>query len=195
MHIDWKKQEIVFKIVYFGPGLGGKTTNLEYIHSKINPALRSELISFKTKQDRTLYFDFLEIGLAPINGKKPRFHLYTIPGQAQYGFGRKLVIGGVDVIVFVADSQKARMKENVDSLYDLEEKLRLHHRSLANTPWLMQYNKRDLPHIAGIDALQDRLNSMRVPFIEAVATEGIGVFDTLKQAIRLALLQTDQKKS
>lgn len=189
MYIDWKNREIVFKIVYYGPGLGGKTTNLEYIHAKLNPALRSELISFKTKEDRTLYFDFMQMDLPPINGKKPRFHLYTIPGQVQYGFGRKLVINGADALVFVADSQKDRMDENLASLADLEEKLSLYKKSLQKIPWILQYNKRDLPHCAGITFLQNKLNFLNVPYFEAVATNGIGVFETLKGVIQLAIHQ------
>jgi mutual gliding-motility protein MglA len=187
MHIDWKNQEIVLKIVYYGPGLGGKTTNLEYIYSKLIPSLRGELISFKTKEERTLYFDFLQVGLASINGKRPRFHLYTVPGQVQYGYGRKLIIGGADVVVFVADSQKARMDENLDSLADLEEKLAPHKRSLSTIPWLIQYNKRDVPHAVSLPALQKKLNFLNVPYFEAVATQGKGVFETLKQAIQLAM--------
>ena len=186
MHINWKHQEIVFKIVYYGPGLGGKTTNLEYIYSKINPQLRSELISFKTKEDRTLYFDFMQLDLGRINGKKPRFHLYTIPGQVQYGYGRKLVLGGADSVVFVADSQKGRMDENLASLADLEEKLTEYKRTLQHIPWIIQYNKRDLPNTASIGTLQKKLNFLNVPHFEAVATLGTGVFETLKQAIHLA---------
>lgn len=189
MFIDWKNKEIVFKIVYYGPGLGGKTTNLEFIHAHLNPSLRSELISFKTKQDRTLYFDFMQMGLPPIDGKKPRFHLYTIPGQVQYGYGRKLVISGADAIVFVADSQKARMDENLASLADLQEKLSLYKKSLQKVPWIIQYNKRDLPHCATIPALQSKLNFMNVPHFEAVATTGLGVFETLKSIIQMALSQ------
>ncbi|MBN1559440.1 GTPase domain-containing protein [candidate division KSB1 bacterium] len=189
MFIDWKNREIVFKIVYYGPGLGGKTTNLEYIHSKLNPSLCSELISFKTKEDRTLYFDFMQMGLPAIDGKKPRFHLYTIPGQVQYGYGRKLVISGADAIVFVADSQKARMDENLASLADLQEKLSIYKKSLQKVPWIMQYNKRDLPHCATIPSLQSKLNFMNVPYFEAVAMNGQGVFETLKKVIQITLSQ------
>lgn len=191
MHIDWKNQEIIFKIVYYGPGLGGKTTNLEYIYSKLNPKLRSELISFKTKEDRTLYFDFMQLDLPAINGKTPRFHLYTIPGQVQYGYGRKLVISGADALVFVADSQKARMDENLASLADLQEKLLTYKRALNNVPWIIQYNKRDLPHCASITSLQSKLNFLNVPYYEAVATTGAGVFETLKGVIQMAMNQTN----
>ncbi len=186
MHVDWKNQEIIFKIVYYGPGLGGKTTNLEYIYSKLNPSLRSELVSFKTKEDRTLFFDFLQVGLGRINGKKPRFHLYTIPGQVQYGYGRKLVISGADAIVFVADSQQDRLDENIDSLRDLQEKLAGYRKSLRTLPWIIQYNKRDLPKAAPVSLLEKQLNPLGVPHFEAVATQGTGVFETLKSVIQIA---------
>ncbi|MDZ7371134.1 MAG: GTPase domain-containing protein [candidate division KSB1 bacterium] len=187
MHIDWKNQEIIFKIVYYGPGLGGKTTNLEYIHSRLDPSCRSELISFKTSVERTLYFDFIQIETRAINGKRPRFNLYTVPGQAQYGFGRKLVLNGADALVFVADSQEGRMDDNLASLQDLEEKLALYGRSLRSVPWLIQYNKRDLPSALSLPLLQKRLNFFNVPYIEAVAVQGIGVMETLRLVIHLAL--------
>ncbi len=187
MHIDWQKNEIIFKIVYYGPGLGGKTTNLEYIYDKLNPKLRSELISFKTKEERTLYFDFMQLDLPPINGKKPRFHLYTIPGQVQYGYGRKLVIKGADAIVFVADSQKGRMDENLASLADLKDKLSHYEKTLQDLPWILQYNKRDLPNCSSIPSMQSKLNFMNVPYFEAVARNGQGVFETLKSVIQLSM--------
>lgn len=187
MHIDWKNNEIIFKIVYYGPGLGGKTTNLEHIYSKLNPKLRSELISFKTKEERTLYFDFMQLDLPPINGKKPRFHLYTIPGQVQYGYGRKLVLNGADAIVFVADSQKARMDENLASLADLKDKLSHYKKSLHDVPWILQYNKRDLPNCSSVPSMQGKLNFMNVPFFEAVASNGDGVFETLKSVIQMSM--------
>jgi len=187
MYIDQKHREIVFKIVYYGPGLGGKTTNLEYIHSHIQSNLRSDLISFKTKEGRTLYFDFMQVGLNSINGKRPRFHLYTVPGQTQYAFGRKLIVKGADAIVFVADSQKSRMEDNVDSKKDLQTKLHLVSSSLDEIPWIIQYNKRDLPLAAPVYQLQRELNPENVPFVEAVASQGIGVFETLKHAIRITV--------
>jgi mutual gliding-motility protein MglA len=187
MHLDWKNQEIIFKIVYYGPGLGGKTTNLEHIYATIKPSLRSKLVSFKTKEDRTLYFDFLQVGLAPINGKKPRFHLYTIPGQVQYSYGRKLVIKGADAIVFVADSQRDRLDENVASMQDLQEKLAVYNKSLNDQPWIIQYNKRDVPRAASVESLQRELNPFGVPHFEAVATQGAGVFETLKSVIQMAM--------
>jgi len=187
MFVDHKKQEIIFKIVYYGPGLGGKTTNLEYIYSKLDPKLRSELISFKTREERTLYFDYMELGFGRIQGKKPRFQLYTIPGQVHLGYGRKLVLKGADAVIFVADSQKDRMHENLASMADLEEKLAMYKKTLADFPWLLQYNKRDLPSAAPVRALQSKLNMLSVPHYEAVATNGNGVFETLKAAIQLSM--------
>lgn len=187
MHVDWLRREIVFKIVYFGPGLGGKTTNLEYIYSKIAPELRGKLITLKTREERTLYFDFLQVNLGTIKGKKPRFHLYTVPGQVYYGYGRRLVLKGADAIVFVADSQLDRMEANLDSLADLELKLIHYEQSLENVPWVIQYNKRDLPNAASIALLQQKLNFLNVPHFEAIATQGKGVFETLKAAISLVV--------
>jgi mutual gliding-motility protein MglA len=187
MHVDWFRREIIFKIVYYGPGLGGKTTNLEYIYSKIDPAFRGKLITLKTKEDRTLYFDFLQIELGRIKGKKPRFHLYTIPGQIHYGASRKVMLKGADAVVFVADSQSSRITDNLDSLADLELKLIKHKQTLGNFPWVIQYNKRDLRAIDSITTLEKKLNFLNVPHYLAVATKGVGVFETLKAAIELAL--------
>ncbi len=187
MHIDHKNQEIIFKIVYYGPGLGGKTTNIEYIHSHLDSKIRGELISFKTREERTLYFDFLELGFGRIDGKKPRFHLYTIPGQVHLGYGRKLVLKGADAVVFVADSQEDRLDENLDSLADLEEKMALYNMSLSSFPWLLQYNKRDLPSAVPVSLLQKKLNILNIDHFEAVATRGTGVFPTLKAAIQKAV--------
>ncbi|NIA29799.1 MAG: GTPase domain-containing protein [Calditrichaeota bacterium] len=187
MHVDPFRKEIIFKIVYYGPGLGGKTTNLEFIYSQINPKLRGELVTLKTKEDRTLYFDFLQLELGRVNGKKPRFHLYTIPGQVYYGYSRKIILKGADAVVFVADSQSVRMDENWKTLADLEEKLILQNKSLTSFPWVLQYNKRDLPNIETVRALQTKLNFFNVPFHEAMANKGQGVFETLRTAIQLAL--------
>ena len=187
MHVDWFRREIVFKIVYYGPGLGGKTTNLEYIYSKVDPKLRGKLITLKTKEDRTLYFDFLQLELGRIKGKKPRFHLYTIPGQIHYGYSRKIVLKGADAVVFVADSQSSRISDNLDSMADLELKLINYKQTLGDFPWVIQYNKRDLPGIESIAALENKINFSSVPHYQAVATKGIGVFETLKAAIELVL--------
>jgi len=194
MHVDWHRHEIIFKVVYYGPGLGGKTTNLEYIHSHLDPNLRSDLISLKTKDDRTLYFDFLQLELGRIKGKKPRFHLYTIPGQIRYSFSRQIVLRDADAVVFVADSQKARMEENLLMLLDLEERLIAQNRSLEDFPWVLQYNKRDLPEIESIYNLQKKLNFLNVPSYEAVAVRGIGVFETLSGVIQYVLKKMPIKK-
>ncbi|OGC01867.1 gliding-motility protein MglA [candidate division KSB1 bacterium RBG_16_48_16] len=187
MFIDRLRDEVIFKIVYFGPGLGGKTTNLEYIYSHIDPRLRGNLISLKTKEDRTLYFDFLQVELGRIKGKKPRFHLYTIPGQAYYNFSRKIVLKGADAVVFVADSQKERVEDNLYALEDLEKKLIRQNSSLAAFPWIIQYNKRDLPNIEKVKNLQVQLNFLNVPSFEAIAIYGTGVFETLRGAIRMVI--------
>ena len=187
MQINWVKQEINFKIVYFGPGLSGKTTNLEYIYAHLKPSLRSELISLKTTEERTLYFDFLQVELSKIKGKTPRFFIYTIPGQMQYGYSRKLILKGADALVFVADSQRNRMEENLNSLMDLEEKLIAEEKSLQDIPWVLQYNKRDCRNIMPIELLNEKLNFLNVPYYKAVAVQGVGVFDTLKSAIQLAM--------
>ncbi|HOX86307.1 MAG TPA: ADP-ribosylation factor-like protein [bacterium] len=187
MHVDAFKREVIFKIVYFGPGLSGKTTNLEVIYKNLDPQIRSDLISLKTSEERTLYFDFLEMELGRIKGRKPRFHLYTIPGQPQYGWSRQIVLRGADAVVFVADSQPMRMDDNLTSLMDLEIKLIRLRKTLARFPWVMQYNKRDLPQAESIEVLERKLNFLHTPFYEAVATKGIGVFETLKCAIQMAV--------
>ncbi len=187
MHVDWLRQEIVFKIVYYGPGLGGKTTNLEYLHAHLEPALRSRLVVLKSPEERTLYFDFFELALGAIKGKKPRFHLYTIPGQLYYAPSRKIVLRGADAVVFVADSQSARMQDNLDTLMDLELKLIQQQKTLAQFPWVLQYNKRDLPGIESVEGMEAALNFLRVPHYEAVAIRGIAVFETLRGVIQLLL--------
>lgn len=187
MHIDWKSKEIRFKIVYYGPGLGGKTTNLEYIYGSLDPKHRGKLISFKTREERTLYFDFMPLSLGPIDGKRPRFDLYTVPGQQHYNFGRKLVIHGADVIIFVADSQIERRTDNINSLNELERLLNNQNLSLDSIPWVLQYNKRDLNNVDKIQTLQSHLNHHHVPFFKASAIKGIGVMETLKLAIKCAV--------
>jgi signal recognition particle receptor subunit beta len=187
MHVDLLRQEIYFKIIYYGPGLGGKTSNLEFIHAHLDPGLRGNLITLKTKEERTLYFDFMQVELGRINGKKPRFHLYTIPGQVHYGFSRKILLQGADAVVFVADSQRGRMDENLSTLADLEKKLIRQGQTLGSMPWVLQYNKRDLPDVESINQLQTKLNFLKVPYFEAVAVKGRGVFETLRTAIQLVL--------
>ncbi|MFQ6114547.1 MAG: ATP/GTP-binding protein [bacterium] len=183
MFINKALQEINLKIVYYGPGLSGKTTNLEFIYNRLDPTFRSDLVTLKTREERTLYFDFMQLELGRIKGKKPRFSLYTVPGQVYYSFSRKIILRGVDGIVFVADSQKHRMSDNLDSLLDLEKNLIEMGQSLQNIPWVIQYNKRDLPQIENVENLQSKLNYYRVPYFEAVATQGIGVISALKTSI------------
>lgn len=183
MFVNHALQEINFKIVYYGPGLSGKTTNLEYIYTKLDPSMRSDLVTLNTREERTLYFDFLQLELGRIKGKKPRFNLYTVPGQAYYKFSRKIILRGVDGIVFVADSQKSRMGENLNSLLDLERNLIEMGGSLQQFPWVIQYNKRDLMDIESIETMQAKLNFFGGQYYEAVATDGVAVINTLKAAI------------
>lgn len=187
MFINWALQEINLKIVYYGPGMSGKTTNLEYIHSKLDPSLTGELITLKTKEDRTIFFDFMQIEVGRIKGKKPKFNLYTVPGQVYYASSRKIILNGVDGVVFVADSQKDRMEGNIETLLDLENNLMSMGYSLENYPWVIQYNKRDLPSVESLDMLQKKLNFFNVPYFESVAIKGTGVFDSLKSIINLVV--------
>lgn len=184
MFIHWALREIHLKIVYYGPALGGKTANLQYIYSKIDPALKGDLVMLKSKEDRTMFFDFLQLEVGHIDGKKPKFNLYTVPGQVHYDHTRKIVLNGVDGIVFVADSQREMMDSNLNSLLDLERQLIARGKSLEEFPWVMQYNKRDMPQIESIESMNKKLNFFGVPHFEAVATEGKGVFPALKQIIK-----------
>ena len=185
MYVDNNRGEIQFKIVYYGPGLGGKTTNLEYIHANIDSSLRSDLVSLKTRDERTLYFDFMSLDLGVVQNHKPRFHLYTIPGQLHYSFSRKIILQGSDAVVFVADSQPVRMNDNLETLLDLEQKLNEQNHTLATFPWVLQYNKRDMANSMSIESMQKKLNFLNIPFHQAVAVDGIGVFETLKTTIKL----------
>lgn len=183
MFINWALQEINLKIVFYGPGMSGKTTNLEYIHSKLDPSLAGELVSLKTKEDRTIFFDFMQIEVGRIKGKKPKFNLYTVPGQVYYASSRKVILNGVDGLVFVADSQPHRMEANIETLLDLENNLKQDGHTLEGFPWVIQYNKRDLPGVESVETLQKKLNFFNVPHFEAVAVKGDGVFNTLKAII------------
>jgi hypothetical protein len=183
MFINWALQEINLKIVFYGPGMSGKTTNLEFIHSKLDPSLAGELVSLKTKEDRTIFFDFMQIEVGRIKGKKPKFNLYTVPGQVYYASSRKVILNGVDGLVFVADSQPHRMEANIETLLDLENNLKQDGHSLEDFPWVIQYNKRDLPGVESVETLQKKLNFFSVPHFEAIAVKGEGVFNTLKAII------------
>ncbi|HID64152.1 MAG TPA: gliding-motility protein MglA [Anaerolineae bacterium] len=184
MFINWKLREINLKIVYYGPALSGKTTNLEYIHAHTNPKIRGELVSIKTHEDRTLFFDFLQLELGEVMGLKPKFHLYTVPGQVYYVASRKLVLQGADGVVFVADSQIDRLDDNVESLRDMKVYLAEMGYKVDDFPLVIQLNKRDLPNAAPVPLLRSTLAANGRPCFEAVATEGKGVFDTLKVIIQ-----------
>jgi mutual gliding-motility protein MglA len=185
--INYASREINCKIVYYGTGLGGKTTNLEYIHSRVDPETRGKMISLATETDRTLFFDFLPVDLGAIRGFKTRFHLYTVPGQVYYNASRKLILKGVDGIIFVADSQTHRAEANIEAMHNLYENLDSYGYDLDKIPFVIQYNKRDLPDIMDVEALREQLNPGRVPDFEAVAIDGKGVFETLKEVSKMVV--------
>jgi len=185
--INYANREVSCKIVYYGPGLSGKTTNLQYIHGKVPGTTRGDLISLATDADRTLYFDFLPINIGDINGFTTRFQLYTVPGQVFYNATRKLVLRGVDGLIFVADSQRDKADENVESLNNLKENLEEYGYDLSSLPLILQYNKRDVPDIMSVEELDQLLNDHNWPVFESVAHKGKGVFDTLKLIIRMIL--------
>jgi len=178
--INYSSREINCKIVYYGPGLCGKTTNIQYVYNKVDPGTKGKLITLATEMDRTLFFDFLPLELGTVKGFKTRFHLYTVPGQVYYDASRKLILRGVDGIVFVADSQSARYDANIESLYNLHENLEEYNLKIEDIPFVIQYNKRDMPDIISHEELEQELNPEGNPSYEAVAVKGDGVFDTLK---------------
>ena len=178
--INYASKEINCKIVYYGPGLGGKTTNLQFIYNKTAPEAKGKMISLATETDRTLFFDFLPLDLGTIRGFTTRFHLYTVPGQVFYDASRKLILKGADGVVFVADSQEERMEANIESIRNLEANLVEHGLDMKSIPYALQFNKRDLPTAMPVEELYRSLNFKREPTFEAIATSGEGVFDTLK---------------
>ena len=186
--INYASKEINCKIVYYGPGLGGKTTNLQYIYNKTAPEAKGKMISLATEADRSLFFDFLPLDLGTIRGFTTRFHLYTVPGQVFYDASRRLILKGVDGVVFVADSQEERMEANIESIRNLEQNLIEHGFQLAAMPYALQFNKRDLPTALAADQMYRVLNYKREPTFEAVATTGAGVFDTLKAVAKQILV-------
>jgi signal recognition particle receptor subunit beta len=190
--INYASREINCKIVYYGPGLCGKTTNLQFIYNKTNPDLKGKMISLATETERTLFFDFLPLALGQIRGFKTRFHLYTVPGQVFYDASRKLILKGVDGVVFVADSQIERMEANLESLDNLKLNLAEQGYELEKTPYIVQYNKRDLPNAAPLDEIRKLLNPTGAPDFEACATVGKGVFETLKAVARSVLRDLKQ---
>jgi mutual gliding-motility protein MglA len=191
--INYSSREINCKIVYYGPGLCGKTTNLQYVYAKTNPDAKGKMISLATETERTLFFDFLPLSLGEIRGFKTRFHLYTVPGQVFYDASRKLILKGVDGVVFVADSQIERMEANLESVENLRVNLSEQGYDLDKVPYVVQYNKRDLPNIATTEELRRLLNPRNVPEYQAVAPTGVGVFDTLKAVAKQVL--TELKRS
>ena len=187
--INYSSREINCKIVYYGPGLCGKTTNLQYIYNKTNPETKGKLISLSTETDRTLFFDFLPLSLGEIRGFKTRFHLYTVPGQVFYDASRKLILKGVDGMVFVADSQRERMDANIEAIFNLELNLKQHGYDLMKVPYVLQLNKRDLPNVVSASDLTAELSRKGEPVFEGVANRGVGVFDTLKAVAKQVLLE------
>jgi hypothetical protein len=182
--INYSAREINFKVVYYGPGLCGKTTNLEWIYKVSKPESKGKMVSLATETERTLFFDFLPLDLGEIRGFKTRFHLYTVPGQVFYDASRKLILRGVDGVCFVADSQDARMDANLESLENLRINLEEQGFNLDEMPYVVQYNKRDMPEVLGMEELSQSLNPTQVPEFEAVAIKGTGVFETLKGLAR-----------
>jgi signal recognition particle receptor subunit beta len=185
--INYMAREINCKIVYYGPGLCGKTTNLQYIYERTNPEAKGKMISLATETERTLFFDFLPLSLGEIRGFKTRFHLYTVPGQVFYDASRKLILKGVDGVIFVADSQMERLEANQESVENLRTNLAEQGYSLEKIPYVIQYNKRDLPNVVSVEELRPLVNPMNVPDFEANARVGVGVFDTLKAVSKLVL--------
>ena len=217
--INYASREINCKLVYYGPGLGGKTTNLEHVYGKVAPEKRGKMVSLATETERTLFFDFLPVDLGTIRGFKTRFHMYTVPGQVYYNASRKLILKGVDGLVFVADSQIDRMEANVESMQNLYDNMAEYGYDVAKIPFVIQYNKRDLPNASPISELQQQLNPgwevtdlakqrettdslnkgewlitqvdgawiQRAPYVESIAINGVGVFETLKHVAKLVL--------
>jgi len=185
--INYSKKEISAKIVYYGPSLCGKTTNIQSIYASIKPDQKGKLVSLATEADRTLFFDFLPIEIANIRGFKTRLHFYTVPGQVYYNSTRRAVLTGVDGLVFVADSQRDKMEENIESLNNLEENLNYYGKSIKTIPIVIQYNKRDLPDVSSVAELEQIINPYGYPAFEAVATTGEGVLDTLTKITKMVL--------
>jgi hypothetical protein len=191
--INYASREINCKIVYYGPGLGGKTTNLQCIYERTNPQNKGQLISLATETDRTLFFDFLPLDLGTVRGFRTRFHLYTVPGQVFYDASRKLILKGVDGVVFVADSQEMRLDADLEALDNLKINLRDNGFDLMTMPYVLQLNKRDLPNVISVEELKRILAIKAEPVFEAVAPKGIGVFETLKAVAKQVLHDLSKK--
>ena len=186
--VNYHKKEVNCKIVYYGPGLGGKTTNLQHVYKKTIKDTKGKIVSINTENERTLFFDFLPLDLGEIRGFKTRFHLYTVPGQVFYESSRKLILRNVDGVIFVADSQVERMEDNLESLKSLQNNLIEQGQKIEDVPIVMQWNKRDLPNVMTTTDLNIRLNKRNVPDFEGVAIDGVGVFETLKTVSKLVLM-------
>lgn len=191
--LNYATREMNVKIVYYGPGLSGKTTNLLTIHEKTPPQLKSNMTSLATDTDRTIYFDFLPLDLGKIRGFTVKLHLYSVPGQCYYNATRKLVLRGVDGVVFVADSAGDKMDDNIESFRNLEENLTEYGYRRENIPTVIQYNKMDLPNVLGTDTLNEYLNWYHLPWTQAVANKCVGVFDTLKLISKMVVDQLESK--
>ncbi len=187
--INYVAREINCKIVYYGPGLGGKTTNLQYLYDITSTENKGKLVSLATETERTLFFDFLPLDLGQIRGLRTRFHLYTVPGQVFYDASRKLILRGVDGIVFVADSQEERLDANLESISNLDQNLKEHGFDLSKIPYVLQLNKRDLPNAMPVEQLKRQLLVKGEPVFDAVATKGTGVLETLKGVARQVLVE------
>jgi len=187
MFINYGLNQIDLKIVYYGPGFSGKTTNLEWAHANIDPDLKSDLLNLKTKEDRTIFFDFMQFEVGKIKGLTPKFNLYTVPGQDIYAVSRKIILNGVDGIIYVADSGPDRMRDNLFTLIDLVKNLRENQHQVSNFPLVLQYNKRDLPNAMPLEEMRKTLNRFNAPDFEGVAVEGVGVFESLKTCIELVV--------
>jgi signal recognition particle receptor subunit beta len=190
--INLAAREINYKIVYYGCGLCGKTTNIQYIHRRINPTARGRLVSLATEEERTLYFDFLPLSVGTVKGLRTRFHLYTVPGQSFYNASRKLVLQGTDGVVFVADSQISRLDENVDSYLNLWDNLRTQGDDLSRLGMVLQMNKRDLSEVFSVSDLTELLNHTESPVVEACALSGAGVFETLKTVCKRVIAKSTE---
>jgi signal recognition particle receptor subunit beta len=192
MFINWKQREVKLKIVYYGASLCGKTTNLEFLHANVPSHARSELVSLKTREDRTIFFDFLEIQLGEIKGLRPKFSLYTVPGQVYYIASRKLVLQGADGVVFVVDSAPERREANVEAWNNLHANLREFGIDIHSFPIIVQFNKRDLPNALPLDELRGLIHCNGHLQVEAVATQGIGVFESLRPAIKAVMIEAQK---
>jgi signal recognition particle receptor subunit beta len=187
--INYASREINCKIVYYGPGLCGKTTNIQWIHEQAHPEKRGKLVSLATETDRTLFFDFLPLDMGTVKGFKVRFHLYTVPGQVFYDASRKLILRGCDGVIFVADSQRARMEANIESIANLATNLKDNGFDIRTIPYVLQLNKRDMPSAAPATEMERLLRFRNEPMIEGVANKGTGVIETLKACARQILLE------